>query len=60
MRDDLFKDVDDISQVGSANKYFYDIINEPINLYYDSQIGYYSTRLSIDPSPKWLPKIEIN
>lgn len=49
MKDDLFKDDDDdITKVGSLN--FYSINEQTYQFYinYDSQIGYYSARLSID------------
>ena len=50
MADDLFKEDLDISKVGRVDKDFYDINQETFqfNIDYDSQIGYYCTRLSID------------
>ena len=57
MKDDLFKeDDDDIHKVGPVNKDYHKV-NQQTYLFridYDSQIGYYSTRLSIDVV--YLPK----
>ena len=51
MTDDLFKeDDDDLHKVGSIDKDFHQV-NQQTNLFridYDSKIGNYSTRLSID------------
>ena len=51
MTDDLFKEYDDdIHKVGVVNKDFHKV-NQQTYLFridHDSQIGYYSTRLSID------------
>ena len=54
MDDDLFKEDDsDITKIGKVNKDFYKIDKETFqfNIDYDSQIGYYSTRLGIDLRP---------
>ena len=51
MDDDLFKeDDDDITKVGKVDKDFYDInqATYQFKIDYDSKIGYYSTRLTID------------
>ena len=51
MDDDLFKeDHDDITKVGKVEKDFYDINQDTyeFTIDYDSKIGYYSTRLTID------------
>ena len=51
MDDDLFKeDDDDITKVGKVDKDFYDInqATYQFTIDYDSKIGYYSTRLTID------------
>ena len=51
MDDDLFKeDDDDITKVGKVEKDFYDInqATYEFTIDYDSKIGYYSTRLTID------------
>ena len=51
MDDDLFKeDDDDITKVGKVDKDFYDInqATYEFTINYDSKIGYYSTRLTID------------
>ena len=51
MDDDLFKeDDDDITKVGKIDKDFYQIKKETYHfkIKYDSAIGYYSTRLTID------------
>ena len=51
MDDDLFKeDDDDITKVGKVEKDFYDINRATYEFTtdYDSKIGYYSTRLTID------------
>ena len=51
MDDDLFKeDDDDITKVGKIDKDFYQIKKETYHfeIKYDSAIGYYSTRLTVD------------
>ena len=51
MDDDLFKEDDDyITKVGKVDKDFYDInqATYQFKIDYDSKIGYYSTRLTID------------
>ena len=50
MDDDLFKEDDDITKVGKVEKDFYDInqATYQFTIDYDSKIGYYSTRLTID------------
>jgi len=51
MKDDMFKgDDSDITKIGKVDKDFYKINKETyqFNIDYDSQKGYYSTRLGID------------
>ena len=50
MKDDEFKEDDDIHKVGSVQKDFHQVHRQTyeFRIDYDSSIGYYSTRLSID------------
>ena len=56
MDNDLLKeDDDDITKVGKGEKDFYDIsqVTYEFTIDYDSKIGYYGTRLTIDLSLKY-------